>query len=86
MGFIEDIKNCFSLEEFPSKPTYRAVLFGDTAGYFENVLGIISYTKEEIALSIKNGRLIIRGEGLYVKKFCVGDIVVCGKILSLERV
>ena len=35
MGFIEDIKNCFSLEEFPSKPTYRAVLFGDTAGYFE---------------------------------------------------
>ncbi len=86
MGFIDNIRACFSPEEMPKEPIFRAVLFGDRAGYFENVSGIKSYTEEEIALTLKNGGLVIRGKELYVKKFCAGDVVICGKILSVQRV
>ena len=42
MGFIEEIKKCFSCAEMPKEPIYRAVLFGDSAGYFENVCAVKS--------------------------------------------
>ena len=86
MSFIENIKGCFSCEEIPIEPVYRAVLFGDTAAYFENVRSILHYEVEEIALSLKKGGLVIRGDNLYIKKYCSGDVVVCGKIKSVERV
>jgi len=86
MSFIENIKNCFCSEELPKEPVYRAVLFGDYAGYFENVTAIAHYDTEEIALSLKKGGIVIKGENLYVKKYCMGDVSVCGKIKSVERV
>ncbi|MBQ7236903.1 MAG: YabP/YqfC family sporulation protein [Clostridia bacterium] len=86
MGFIDDITRCFSADELPKEPCFRAVLFGDGAGYFENVRSIRHYTPEEIALCLKRGGLLIRGENLYVKKYCAGDVVVCGRITSIERV
>lgn len=86
MGLIDSIKGCISEELFVKEPTFRAVLFGEVAGYFENVCQIVKYQQNEIELSLKKGGLIIRGENLYVKKYCAGDVVICGKILSLERV
>ena len=86
MGFIDSIKNCFSQEELPKEPVFRAVLFGDTACYFENVCCIVRYDVEEIVLGLKKGGISIRGQGLYLKKYCAGDVVVCGKIKSVERV
>ena len=86
MGFIEEIKGCFSPDELPKEPVYRAVIFGDGAIYLENVCSILNYTCEEIALCLKKGGLIITGKNLFVKKYCVGDLVICGKIKSIERV
>ena len=86
MGFIEDIKNCFSSSELPIEPVFRAVMFGDCALYLENVRSIIKYTTEEISVSLKKGGLNVNGSGLYVKKYCAGDLVVCGNIKSIERI
>lgn len=86
MGFIDNIKECFSPDELPREPIFRAVVFGDNAVYLENVCSIASYTQEEISLSLKRGGLIIRGCNLYIKKYCVGDVVICGTIRGIERV
>lgn len=86
MGFIEEIKKCFSCAEMPKEPIYRAVLFGDSAGYFENVCAVKSYQQDHVCLSLKKGELTIKGERLYIKKYCGGDVVICGKIQSIERV
>ena len=86
MGFIDEIKKCFTPEELPSQPEFRAVLLGQTAGYFENVKFIRYYQPNEVSLALKKGSLLIKGENLYVKKYCVGDVVVCGKITSVEMV
>jgi sporulation protein YqfC len=85
MGFIEEIKNCFSSEELPKEPIFRAVMFGDCAVYFENVCSISHYCQEEICLCLKKGGLVISGCNLYIKKYCGGDVVVCGKIKSIVR-
>ena len=85
MGFIENIKECIGIDTTTVNPVYRAVIFGDKAVYLEGVKHIASYTKQEIVLSLKHGSVKIVGEQLYVKKYCEGDIVVCGKILGLTR-
>ena len=86
MSLIDNIKDCFCQNELPLDCSYRAVLFGESAGYFENVKSIVSYEKEQVVLSLKNGGLKVSGKDLYIKKYCLGDVVVCGKILSVERI
>ncbi|MBQ9734876.1 MAG: YabP/YqfC family sporulation protein [Clostridia bacterium] len=85
MGFIDSIKECFTSEELMNEPIFRAVLFGDGAAYFENVKTILHYDVEEIGLGLKKGKIVVRGQGLYVKKYCAGDVVICGKIKSVEK-
>ena len=85
MSFIDNIKNCFDSCELPKEPVFRALLLGDNAWYFENVVCIARYDCEQIVLSLKKGTLTICGEGLYIKKYCAGDVVICGKIKSLQR-
>lgn len=86
MSFFEELKGCFSADEFPVSPVFRAVIFGDNAAYFENVKTILSYQPTEILLALNKGGLRILGKNLYVKKYCAGDVAVCGKICVIERV
>lgn len=86
MNFLENIAEILGVKELIARPVYRATIIGDEAGYFENVLEIKSYSEEEIILSLKKGGIKILGEKLYVKKYCEGDVAVCGKIKSLERI
>lgn len=84
MSLIDNIKESFNgLEIY--KPLYRVLIIGEDVGYFEGVLGIKSFAPDQIALFIKKGELIVKGENLYVKSFCEGDLAISGKILSVER-
>ncbi|MDY6367482.1 MAG: YabP/YqfC family sporulation protein [Clostridia bacterium] len=83
MSFIDDIKNTFG-DEFLLGKNFRCTLFSD-AGYFENVCSIAGFSEEEIILSLKGGRLTVKGKNLYIKKYCGGDVAICGKITELKR-
>jgi len=85
LSFIENIKDCIGVENLPVAPTFRALLFGGVAVYVEGVKQMLSFTNEEIIVSVKDCSLKIEGEKLYVKKYCSGDLVVCGKISGLIR-
>ncbi len=85
MGLIDNIKNCISESDMPTIPPFRAVLFGNNAVYFENIKSIIGFSPEQIILSVKTGEVKLSGEGLYIKKYCEGDVVICGKICSIEN-
>ena len=84
MGFIDEVKNCFGLE-YLGEPVYRAVIFGDSGIYLENVKGISAYSKESVEVLLKRGRLKILGKDLYIKKYCLGDLVIVGVITGVER-
>ncbi len=62
---------------------FRAEFIGDSGVYFQNISCIKSYTDAEIVLGIKKGVLILSGEDLFIKKYCQGDVLVCGKISGL---
>lgn len=85
MGFIDNIKECLGEESFAIAPSFRAVVFGDSAVYLENVSKIISYEKEQVIVALKKGKITVSGFDLYIKKYCGGDLVVCGKITALTR-
>ncbi len=86
MGFIDNIVQSFGMGEMPTEPLFRVTLIGDTAMYIQNVCSIKSYTSEKIELAIKKGGLTVAGNDLFIKKYCAGDLVVCGKIKSLSRI
>jgi hypothetical protein len=54
--------------------------------YFENVCSLRSYQQAEIVFNLKKGGVRVTGESLYLKKYCMGDVLVCGKIVAIERV
>ena len=83
MSFIDDIARSIG-ENFSVGGDFKCTLFSN-AGYFENIAEIISYGEKEIVLKIKSGRITVNGERLYVKKYCGGDVAVCGKITALKR-
>ncbi len=85
MSFIDNIFSSAFLEPFPKEPPSRILLLGDNAGYFEHVKSIVSYSDTEIVLSIKKEEVSIAGENLIIKKFCEGDVVICGKIFSIKK-
>ena len=83
MGFIDEVVSVFGGEN--AAPAFRAMLFGDSAAYLEGVKAIKSYSQDKIEIFIAKGEIAIKGEGLFVKKYCAGDLAVCGKIKSIER-
>ena len=83
MSFINEITGIFGGENIA--PTFRVMLFGESAAYVEGVKAIKSYSQDKIEAFVGKGELKITGEGLYVKKYCGGDLAVCGKIKAIEK-
>ena len=85
MSFFDSVKELICLQELPT-PTFRASLIGDGAIFLEGVVAITDFTAEQIILRLRKGGFIINGKNLYVKKYCEGDLIVCGKIISTQRI
>ena len=85
MSFIEEVKNMLGADNFPASPAFRAVMFGDKAVYLEGVRSIREYSENRIEVSVSKGTVTVSGEKLYVKRYCMGDMAICGKIKSLTR-
>lgn len=85
MSFIDSIKGCFSQGEIPIEPSFRVMMFGESAVFIENVKSIGYYDENEMLFLLKKGGIKVLGQGLYIKKYCAGDVAVCGKIRAIER-
>ena len=68
MNVFENIAEILGVSDLIGKPVFKATLVGDSAGYFECVSGIKSYTEDQIVLCVKNGDVVIKGQNLYIKK------------------
>ena len=76
MSFIDEVLSVFGGEN--AAPVPRVMLL-------EGVKAIKSYSQDKIEVLVLKGEIKITGEGLFVKKYCAGDLAVCGKIKSVER-
>lgn len=62
----------------------RITMIGDIHVYIENHHGIVKFTSTEIILNISSGQLVIKGRGLVIKMLLTAEMLVEGKITSLE--
>ena len=85
MGFLEKTVENISLKIAGESPFFKAVLYGETAGFFQGVKGVASYKPDDITLSLKKGFITVKGEGLSIEKYCEGDVLICGKITAVTR-
>ena len=84
MSFLDEVLKVFGQEEM--LPVFRVMLLGDGALYAEGVKAIKSYSPDKIELTVKNGGLKVSGERLFIKKYCAGDVAICGTVKSIEKV
>lgn len=82
MGFEQNILECFNCF---TEPMFKACLIGDNAVYLQGVKGLKSFSNESIVVFLKRGEVEIKGENLYIKKYCLGDVAICGKINAILR-
>lgn len=83
MSFFDSIIESLGVE---ANGYFRVMMIADGTCYVENVLSIKSYSQTEIIVRLKKGGLSISGENMYIKKYCCGDLAVCGKIKSLTLI
>ncbi len=57
---------------------YTAVVGG--GGYFEGVKRVGDFSPEKVVLEFSRCGVEVDGEGLFIKKYCDGDLELSGKI------
>lgn len=85
MGFIDNILENLGLDGLGEGVKSKLMIADFTSAYVEGVKSILAFTEEQVTLNLKNGKLTFNGKDLSVKKFCEGDVVICGKIMTIEK-
>ncbi|NLA26935.1 MAG: sporulation protein YqfC [Firmicutes bacterium] len=83
-GLKEVIADFFELPYEVILDLPRVTLVGNVQLYIENHRGVIVYNENQVRLSVKNGEIIVRGEGLQIKNLLEGELLVKGLIEELD--
>lgn len=69
--------------EYLRNDTLEVNIINDNA-YITNYLEVLSFSREEIKLKHKDGIIKVIGEDLVIKKLLKDEILIHGKIKSIE--
>lgn len=58
----------------------RITMIGQLHIYIENHRGLLAFTDSEVRLMLKNGQLLIKGNGFVIKTILPEEIMLEGKI------
>ncbi len=62
----------------------RCILLPGSGGYFQGVKTVEEFSAEKITLCFPKRKVEVEGEGLFIKKYCEGDLQIDGRIDSLR--
>lgn len=84
MSFLDNICQNFGLQE--GMPySFRAVMLGEVGVYLEGVKSVISFSSNSVLVRVSSGKILVEGKNLIIKKYCLGDLVIVGKISSVVK-
>lgn len=75
--------------ELPKDVMLGAVLLhltGQSLVEIENFKGLISFSPEQIIITIKNGKLEINGESLDIRYYASDELKISGKICNINYI
>lgn len=64
----------------------RCVMVPNGGGYFEGVKTVDDFSPQRIVVCFLKGQAVIEGEGLFIKKYYMGDLELSGKIFSFSLI
>lgn len=81
---LEHITNAADLQDAPIPGLPLIELAGDVRVLMENHCGVTEYGNERICVKVKFGQVCICGRELRLAKMTKNQLVVCGRIQSVE--
>lgn len=82
--FMERLTNAADLQDAPIPGLPLIELAGDRRVLMENHCGVTEYGRERICVKVKFGQVCICGQELNLAKMTKSQLIVCGKIQSVE--
>lgn len=83
-NYIEELINVAKLPFNEAINDIKAIMVGCSVLYLSNYKRLLDYSKEKISLKIKNSRIEILGEDLYLLQINKGEIIIKGIIKSIN--
>lgn len=62
----------------------KLIVVGGRRALVENHRGILSFESSCVSVAAKKGRLVFRGDGLYLAAMSSDCLMICGKIQTVE--
>lgn len=80
----ERLARAADLQDTPIPGVPLIEIAGDGRVLIENHKGVTQYSKQRICVKVKFGQVCICGQGLRVAKMTKSQLIICGKIESVE--
>lgn len=65
-------------------PSPKCLIVPNGNGYFEGVKQVGEFTPERVDIYFRGVSVRVDGAELSIKKYCDGDLELCGKIISVS--
>ena len=83
-GLGEDIADRLDLPGEALLGSAKLTLTANRRALVENHCGILEYGPEQIQVSVKRGKIVLRGSNLRLTAMNKGALLICGKLQSVE--
>ena len=83
-GLGEDIADRLDLPGEALLGSAKLTLTANRRALVENHCGILEYGPEHIQISVKRGKIVLRGSDLRLTAMKKGELLICGKLQSVE--
>lgn len=83
-GLCEDLADRLELPEEALLGGAKISVTAKRRALIENHCGILEYGTEQIQVSVKRGKIVLRGSGLKLEAMNKNELLICGKLQSVE--
>ena len=83
-GLGEEIADRLDLPEEALLGAAKLTLTANRRALIENHRGILEYGPEQIQIAVKRGKIVLRGRDLHLEAMNKGELLICGKLQSVE--
>lgn len=83
-GLCEDLTDRLELPREAVGGEAKLTMWGDRRLLIENHRGVLAYGTEEIRVAAGRRQLVVRGAQLYMSAMNREELLVCGRMQSLE--
>ncbi len=82
MSFFSEAASMLGLDAAKISAGYQFINYNGEAVYIEGFKRVVSISDAEMIFELKGGRIVLKGEGLYVFLLESTTVIIKGKIVS----